>query len=68
MVERSSDGYWIGPKFQKIVFSNTVILQLDNESMIALDTVETILEARDVISSFKEIIYRISPERLVEGR
>ena len=63
MVERISDGHWIGPKFQKIVFSNTVFLQLDNKSIIDLATVETIPEARDVIFSFKEIISRISPER-----
>ena len=63
MVERSSDGYWIGPKYQKIVFSNTVYLQLDNKSIIDLATVETMPEARDVISSFKEIISKISPER-----
>ena len=63
MVERISDGHWIGPKFQKIVFSNTVFLQLDNKSIIDLATVETIPEAREVIFSFKEIINRISPER-----
>jgi len=61
MVERSTDGYWIGPKFQKIVISYTVILQLVSRSRnLDIAIVDTMLEAREVISSFDEIISKMS--------
>lgn len=61
MVERSTDGYWLGPYYQKIVISYTVILQLVSRSRnLDIATVDTMLEARDVISSFDEIISKMS--------
>ena len=61
MVERSTDGYWLGPYYQKIVISYTVILQLVSRSRnLDIAIVDTMLEARDVISSFDEIISKMS--------
>ena len=61
MVERSTDGYWLGPYYQKIVISYTVILQLVSRSTnLDIATVDTMLEAREVISSFDEIISKMS--------
>ena len=63
MVERSTDGYWLGPYYQKIVISYSVILQLVPRSRnLDIAVVDTMLEARGVISSFDEIISKMSSD------
>jgi len=63
MVERSTDGYWLGPYYQKIVISYSVILQLAPRSRnLDIAVVDTMLEARGVISSFDEIISKMSSD------
>lgn len=60
MVERTTDGYWLGPKFQKIVISYTVILQLGSISKLDIAIVDTMFGAREVISLFEEKIGKMS--------
>jgi len=60
MVERTTDGYWLGPKFQRIVISYTVILQLGSRSKLDIAIVDTMFEAREVISLFEEKIGKMS--------
>ena len=62
MVERTTDGYWIGPKFQSIVISYTVILQLGSKSKLDIAIVDTMFGAREVISLFEEKIGKISSD------
>ena len=60
MVERTTDGYWLGPKFQSIVISYTVILQLGSKSKLDVAIVDTMLGAREVLSLFEETIGKMS--------
>lgn len=63
MVVRSHDGVWLGPYFQKIVTSHSVTLKIDyrkSKDYIEIANVDTMLEAREVISSFEKIISRMS--------
>ena len=60
MVERTTDGYWLGPKFQSIVISYTVILQLGSKSKLDVAIVDTMFGAREVLSLFEETIGKMS--------